>query len=74
MPVQLVICIGEEDTRKSAYKWIFSYLKDEMSAVFGQMWTSLPEDTFFFQKLKDIKRYYRHYTKEFRKIELDTKG
>ena len=42
------------------------------------MWTSLPEYTSFLKKFKDIKRYYRHYSKnkvkELRKTELDTKA
>ena len=48
-----------------------------MSDVLGQSWTCLPKNTSFFYKLRDIKRFYRHYSKrnakEFRKVELDTK-
>ena len=58
-------------------EYIF-YLKDELCDVLGKMWTSLPEYTSFFKKFKDIKRYYRHYSKnkvkELRKTELDTKA
>lgn len=57
-------------------EYIF-YLKDELCDVLGKMWTSLPEYTSFLKKLRDIKRYYRHYNKnkvkELRKTELDTK-
>ena len=49
-----------------------------MSNVLGLRWTSLPENTSFFHKLRDIKRFYRHHSKtnakEFRKVELDTKA
>ena len=49
-----------------------------MSDVLGQRWTNLPEDTSFFQKLRNIKRFHRHYSKnkarELRKTELDTKA
>jgi hypothetical protein len=48
-----------------------------MSDVLGLKWTNLPENTSFFHKLRNIKRYYRHHsktkTKEYRKVELDTK-
>ena len=49
-----------------------------MSDVLGLRWTSLPENTSSFHKLKDIKRFYRHHsktkTKKIRKVELDTKA
>ena len=77
-PVQLEICIGEDGARKSAFKWNLSYLTGEMSDVLGLRWTNLPEGTSFLQKLRNIKRFHRFYSKnkakEFRKMELDTKA
>ena len=76
-PVQLELAIGEEGTRNSAYKWNLTYLDGEMSDALGLRWTSLPENTSFFHKLRDIKRFYMQHSKtkarEFRKVELDTK-
>jgi hypothetical protein len=73
-PVQFEIDIGEEGTLKSPYKCNLTYLNDKMSDVLGQRWTTLLENTFFFNKLRDIKRFYKHYsktnTKEYRKLEL----
>jgi hypothetical protein len=77
-PVQLEIAIREEEARKSAFKWNLTYLNGKMSDVQGLRWTSLPEITSFFHKLRDIKRFYRHHSKnkakELRKIKLDTKA
>ena len=76
-PVQLELAIGEEGTRNSAYKWNLTYLDGEMSDALGLRWTSLPENTSFFHKLRDIKKFYMQHSKtkarEFRKVELDTK-
>jgi hypothetical protein len=49
-----------------------------MSDVLGLRWTSLPENTLFFHKLRDIKRFYKHHNKtkakEYRNVELDTQA
>ena len=49
-----------------------------MSDVFGQRWTSIQDNTFFFYKLRYIQKFYKYYSKtndkEYRKLELDTKA
>ena len=77
-PIQMEICMGEEGARRSSFKWNISHLKGEMVGTLRERWSSLPEESPFFQKLRNVTRLYRHLSKlkakEFRKEELDARA
>ena len=77
-PVQVSIQLGNNETRRSAFKWNASHLKGETIDALSEKWTSQPEETFFFQKLRNIARFYRHLSKlkakEFKRRELDLRA
>ena len=54
------------------------HLKGETIEVLSERWVNLPEEAPFFQKLRNIARYYRHISKlkakEFKRRELDLRA
>ena len=70
--------MGEDGARRSTFKWNISHLKGETTEALRDRWTSLPEGSFFFHKLRNVTRLYRQLSKlkakKFRKNELDTRA
>ena len=62
-PVQIELCIGNSEVRKSAFKWNIFYLQGEITAKLRERWEALPKDATFFFKLRNISRLYRQISK-----------
>lgn len=63
-PVQMELCIGRSEARKSAFLRNVAHLKGENVAKLSEKWISLPKDMSFLYKLRHITRYYRQYSKQ----------
>ena len=72
------LCIGEDGARRSTFKWNISHLRGETADALRERWSSLPEGSSFFHKLRSITRLFRQISKqkakEFRKEELDARA
>ena len=77
-PVQLEVYVGEEGGRKSSFKWNISHLKGETTMALRDRWESITGENSFFQKLRNVTRFFRQLSivkaKEFRKTELDARA
>ena len=77
-PVQIEICIGSGEVRRAAFKWNVSYMEGEFATQLKEKWASLPIDASFFQKLRQITRLYRqfskHKAKEHKREELNARA
>ena len=77
-PVQMEICIGSGEVRRAAFKWNVSYMEGEFATQLKEKWASLPIDASFFQKLRQITRLYRqfskHKAKEHKREELNARA
>lgn len=55
-PVQVDICIGQKDVRRSSFKWNTAHLKWEVADQLRHMWATLPpESGFFFKTYESFK-------------------
>ena len=76
--MQLEVYVGEEGGRKSSFKWNISHLKGETTMALRDRWESITGENSFFQKLRNVTRFFRQLSivkaKEFRKTELDARA
>ena len=76
-PVQIEVCMGEKGIRKSSFTWNITHLKGETITALRDRWSSLPCESSFFHKLRNVTRHYRQLSilkaKVFRKVELDAR-
>ena len=77
-PVQLEICIGDGEIRKSTYKWNVAHLQEETCELLRECWSKLPQTTYFFSKIRHISRVFKQLSKpkarDYKKEELDTRA
>lgn len=54
-PVQVEICTGQENIKKSPLKWNITRLKGEVVDQLRHMWATLPSESFFFKTQEGFK-------------------
>ena len=75
--MQLEILIGNEEVRKTTFKWNVSHLQDTCNRL-EECWNKLLEDASFFSKMRHITRIYKQLsknkTRDYKKGKLNLKA